>query len=146
MSDYARSPRVLVVEDDADIADVLVRSLRLEGYDVRLATDGVRALDDAHAFLPDLVVLDLGLPRLDGVEVAKQLRADSDDVPTTISSSRSSDRSSSRACAPCCAAARRAAAHRCASPISCSTRTRTRFAAASAISSSPSASSSCSST
>jgi DNA-binding response OmpR family regulator len=88
MSDYARSPRVLVVEDDADIADVLVRSLRLEGYDVRLATDGVRALDDAHAFLPDLVVLDLGLPRLDGVEVAKQLRADSDDVPILMLTAR----------------------------------------------------------
>jgi DNA-binding response OmpR family regulator len=88
MSDYARSPRVLVVEDDEDIADVLVRSLRLEGYDVRLATDGVRALDDAHAFLPDLVVLDLGLPRLDGVEVAKQLRADSDDVPILMLTAR----------------------------------------------------------
>jgi len=88
MTEYARSPRVLVVEDDADIADVLVRSLRLEGYDVRLATDGVRALDDAHAFLPDLVVLDLGLPRLDGVEVAKQLRADSDDVPILMLTAR----------------------------------------------------------
>ncbi|MGD0196408.1 MAG: response regulator transcription factor [Solirubrobacteraceae bacterium] len=88
MTEYARSPRVLVVEDDEDIADVLVRSLRLEGYDVRLATDGVRALDDAHAFLPDLVVLDLGLPRLDGVEVAKQLRADSDDVPILMLTAR----------------------------------------------------------
>ena len=88
MNDYARSPRVLVVEDDGDIADVLVRSLRLEGYEVRLATDGVRALDDAHAFLPDLVILDLGLPRLDGVEVAKQLRADSDDVPILMLTAR----------------------------------------------------------
>ena len=79
---------MLVVEDDDDIADVLVRSLRLEGYDVRLATDGIRALDDAHAFLPDLVVLDLGLPRLDGVEVAKQLRADSDDVPILMLTAR----------------------------------------------------------
>jgi DNA-binding response OmpR family regulator len=78
MTDYGRAPRVLVVEDDADIADVLVRSLRLEGYDVRLATDGVAALDDAHAFLPDVVILDLGLPRLDGVEVAKQLRREND--------------------------------------------------------------------
>jgi DNA-binding response OmpR family regulator len=76
MNDFERSPRVLVVEDDSDIADVLVRSLRLEGYEVRLATDGVAALDDAHAFLPDVVILDLGLPRLDGVEVAKQLRSE----------------------------------------------------------------------
>jgi DNA-binding response OmpR family regulator len=76
MNDFERSPRVLVVEDDSEIADVLVRSLRLEGYEVRLATDGIAALDDAHAFLPDVVILDLGLPRLDGVEVAKQLRSE----------------------------------------------------------------------
>jgi DNA-binding response OmpR family regulator len=87
MSDFARAPRVLVVEDDGDIADVLVRSLRLEGYDVRLSTDGLGALDDAHAFLPDLVILDLGLPRMDGVEVAKQLRSD-DDVPILMLTAR----------------------------------------------------------
>ena len=87
MNDYARSPRVLVVEDDGDIADVLVRSLRLEGYDVRLATDGVIALDEAHAFLPDVVILDLGLPRMDGVDVAKQLRSD-DDVPILMLTAR----------------------------------------------------------
>ena len=87
MDDFARAPRVLVVEDDGDIADVLVRSLRLEGYDVRLATDGVSALDDAHAFLPDVVILDLGLPRLDGVEVAKVLRSD-DDVPILMLTAR----------------------------------------------------------
>jgi DNA-binding response OmpR family regulator len=87
MTDYGRAARVLVVEDDADIADVLVRSLRLEGYDVRLATDGVAALDDAHAFLPDVVILDLGLPRLDGVEVAKQLRRD-DDTPILMLTAR----------------------------------------------------------
>jgi DNA-binding response OmpR family regulator len=87
MNDYARAPRVLVVEDDGDIADVLVRSLRLEGYDVRLATDGVIALDEAHAFLPDVVILDLGLPRMDGVDVAKQLRSD-DDVPILMLTAR----------------------------------------------------------
>ena len=63
MAEFERSPRVLVVEDDADISDVLVRSLRLEGYEVHVAGDGVTALDEAHAFLPDLVILDLGLPR-----------------------------------------------------------------------------------
>jgi DNA-binding response OmpR family regulator len=87
MTDYARAPRVLVVEDDTDIADVLVRSLRLEGYDVRLSADGIAALDDAHAFLPDVVILDLGLPRMDGVEVAKQLRSD-DDVPILMLTAR----------------------------------------------------------
>src|ERR1700759_931088 len=75
-----RSPRVLVVEDDREIAQVLQRSLRLEGYDVTTSEDGETALTDARAFVPDLVVLDLGLPKIDGMEVARRLRAD-DDVP-----------------------------------------------------------------
>ena len=52
MTDYERSPRVLVIEDDDAIAQVLQRSLRMEGYEVRIAGDGVSALDLAHAFLP----------------------------------------------------------------------------------------------
>ena len=69
-----RPVRVLVVEDDQEIAQVLQRALRLEGYEVRLAGDGVAALDEVHAFLPDLIVLDLGLPRMDGIDVARRLR------------------------------------------------------------------------
>jgi DNA-binding response OmpR family regulator len=80
MNDFARPPRVLVVEDDDEIALALQRSLRMEGYDVRLAEDGVDALDQAHAFLPDVVLLDLGLPKMDGIEVAKELRKREDDV------------------------------------------------------------------
>jgi two-component system, OmpR family, response regulator MprA len=87
MADYERTPRVLVVEDDDAIAQVLQRSLRMEGYEVRIAGDGVAALDEAHAFLPDLVILDLGLPRLDGVEVAKKLRL-TDDVPILVLTAR----------------------------------------------------------
>ncbi len=87
MSDYERSPRVLVVEDDQDIADVLQRSLRMEGYEVRIAGDGLAALDEAHGFLPDVVILDLGLPRLDGIEVARELRRD-DDVPILMLTAR----------------------------------------------------------
>jgi DNA-binding response OmpR family regulator len=79
---------VLVVEDDDDIAQVLQRSLRLEGYEVKLAEDGVRALEEAHAFLPDVVILDLGLPRLDGIDVAKRMRDDGDDVPILILTAR----------------------------------------------------------
>src|SRR5436853_1439344 len=82
-------PRVLVVEDDTEIGEVLRRSLRLEGYDVTLAGDGVAALDEADVFEPDAVVLDLGLPRLDGVDVAKQLRADGD-VPILMLTARDS--------------------------------------------------------
>src|ERR671923_2962448 len=87
MADYERTPRVLVVEDDDAIAQVLQRSLRMEGYEVRIAGDGVAALDEAHAFLPDLVILDLGLPRLDGVDVAKTLRQ-SGDVPILVLTAR----------------------------------------------------------
>jgi two-component system, OmpR family, response regulator MprA len=79
--------RILVVEDDAEIADVLRRSLRHEGYDVRTAEDGVTALDAATEFVPDLVVLDLGLPRLDGVEVCRRLRAEGD-VPILMLTAR----------------------------------------------------------
>jgi DNA-binding response OmpR family regulator len=79
--------RVLLVEDDAEIADVLRRSLRNEGYDVRTAGDGVAALEAATDFVPDLVVLDLGLPRLDGVEVCRRLR-DEGDVPILMLTAR----------------------------------------------------------
>jgi two-component system response regulator MprA len=79
--------RVLVVEDDADIADVLRRSLRNEGYEVKTSADGVDALDVAAGFVPDLVVLDLGLPRLDGVEVCRRLREDGD-VPILMLTAR----------------------------------------------------------
>jgi two-component system, OmpR family, response regulator MprA len=83
----AQRPRVLVVEDDAEIAGVLRRSLRLESYDVALAGDGEAALREAADFEPDAVVLDLGLPRLDGVEVCRRLREDSD-VPILILTAR----------------------------------------------------------
>src|SRR5215212_1670642 len=80
-------PRVLVVEDDTDIAGVLRRSLDKEGYDVRVAGDGETAIDEAGVFEPDAVVLDLGLPRLDGVEVCRRLR-DEGDVPILILTAR----------------------------------------------------------
>ena len=79
--------RVLVVEDDEEIAGVLRRTLRGEGHEVRSAADGVEALRVALEFMPDLVVLDLGLPKLDGVEVCRRLRAESD-VPILILTAR----------------------------------------------------------
>ena len=88
MTDYERTPRVLVVEDDDAIAQVLQRSLRMEGYEVRIAGNGNTALDEAHGFLPDLLILDLGLPGLDGVEVAKTLRQSGDDVPILVLTAR----------------------------------------------------------
>jgi two-component system, OmpR family, response regulator MprA len=87
MSGVGRDPRVLVVEDDDEIAQVLQRSLRLDGYDVRIAGDGEAALDQAAAYHPDLVILDLGLPKLDGIEVARRLRS-ADDVPILMLTAR----------------------------------------------------------
>jgi DNA-binding response OmpR family regulator len=87
MSAEGRSPRVLVVEDDEDIALALQRSLRLEGYDVRISRDGEAALDDVRQFLPDLVLLDLGLPKVDGIAVAQQIRSDGD-IPILMLTAR----------------------------------------------------------
>jgi two-component system response regulator MprA len=87
MNATGRDPRVLVVEDDEEIALVLQRSLRLEGYEVRIAGDGEAALDQSAAFNPDLVILDLGLPKLDGIEVARRLRK-TDDVPILMLTAR----------------------------------------------------------
>ncbi len=87
-SDSTSPGRVLVVEDDESIADVLRRTLRQEGHEVRSSVDGVEALQAAEEFVPDLVILDLGLPGLDGVEVCRRLRADSD-VPILILTARS---------------------------------------------------------
>ena len=79
--------RVLVVEDDDAITDVLRRTLRQEGHEVRASADGIGALRAAEEFVPDLVILDLGLPGLDGVEVCRRLRAESD-VPILILTAR----------------------------------------------------------
>jgi DNA-binding response OmpR family regulator len=83
-----RPTRVLVVEDDEDIAQVLQRSLRLEGYEVRIAADGEAALTTYPEFAPDLMVLDLGLPKLDGLDVAKRLREGGEDLPILMLTAR----------------------------------------------------------
>ncbi len=87
MSDFERDARVLIVEDDEEIAQVLQRSLRMEGYETRIASDGEQALDMAADYIPDLVVLDLGLPKLDGMEVARRIRK-SGDVPILMLTAR----------------------------------------------------------
>jgi DNA-binding response OmpR family regulator len=82
-----RAARVLVVEDDDEIAQVLQRSLRLEGYEVRIASDGEQALAMHAEYVPDVLVLDLGLPKVDGIDVARQVRA-ADDVPILMLTAR----------------------------------------------------------
>jgi two-component system OmpR family response regulator len=67
--------RVLLVDDNADSSEPLSLLLQSKGFDTRIATDGEAALGIADEFLPDCVVLDLGLPDMDGYEVARRLRA-----------------------------------------------------------------------
>jgi DNA-binding response OmpR family regulator len=67
--------RILVVDDNRDIMDLIQRVLRLEGHDVAIARDGLEALQQEAAFQPDLVILDVNLPMLDGWEVCKRIKA-----------------------------------------------------------------------
>lgn len=68
--------RVLVVEDDEDNRRIVTKILTLDGYDVAEAVDGHQALTMTRDWQPDLILLDLGLPGLNGWEVVKQLKAD----------------------------------------------------------------------
>jgi len=70
--------RILVVEDHADSAEMLAFLLRLEGHEVRVASDGAGALEAARAQRPDVVLCDIGLPGMNGYEVASQLRRDTE--------------------------------------------------------------------
>ncbi len=67
--------RVLVVDDDPDIVELLAYNLEKEGYDVRTASNGRLAIDVARSFLPELLLLDIMMPHMDGIEAARALRA-----------------------------------------------------------------------
>jgi CheY-like chemotaxis protein len=66
--------RILIVEDHADCAATLASLMKYAGHQVRIAHDGPRALEAAEAYNPDLILLDIGLPGMDGYEVARRLR------------------------------------------------------------------------
>ena len=80
--------RILVVEDDADLAVGLRNNLEIEGYDVRVATDGEAALAVAAGWKPALVVLDLMIPRIDGFGVLRALRARDPELAVLILTAR----------------------------------------------------------
>lgn len=82
--------KVLVVEDDPAVRASLERSLEFEGYTVVAAADGEAGLAAVAAHRPDLVLLDIGLPRVDGLEVCRRLRAAGDDVPVLMLTARES--------------------------------------------------------
>jgi len=84
------APRVLVVDDEPSIVDALATSLRYEGFTVDEAVTGRRALALAQEDPPDLVILDVMLPELDGFEVTGRLRADGIEVPVLFLTARDS--------------------------------------------------------
>jgi CheY-like chemotaxis protein len=71
----AEQPVVLVVEDDEELRTMVAFALETEGYRVRLAADGIEALEQLEAGLPDEILLDMRMPRMDGWEFAKRVRA-----------------------------------------------------------------------
>jgi two-component system response regulator MprA len=80
--------RILVVDDEPAVRTALRRALSPEGYDVDLAADGAEALDRLAAAPPDAVVLDVGMPRVDGLEVCRRMRQAGDRTPVLILTAR----------------------------------------------------------
>jgi two-component system response regulator MprA len=80
--------RILVVDDDRAVRESLRRSLQFNGYQVDLATDGQQALDAVKSARPDAMVLDVMMPRLDGLEVCRRLRGTGDDLPILVLTAR----------------------------------------------------------
>ena len=80
--------RLIVVDDDRALRDVLRRALSLAGYDVRLAESGAGALGEIAASQPDAVVLDIGLPDINGLEVCRLLRREGNRVPVLMLTAR----------------------------------------------------------
>ncbi|MFT3899229.1 MAG: response regulator transcription factor [Gordonia sp. (in: high G+C Gram-positive bacteria)] len=82
--------RILVVDDDRAVRESLRRSLTFNGYTVETAGDGLEALEKVVAQRPDLLVLDVMMPRMDGLEVCRRLRSAGDDLPILVLTARDS--------------------------------------------------------
>jgi two-component system response regulator MprA len=80
--------RILVVDDDQAVRDSLRRSLAFNGYEVELAADGLQALEAIARQRPDLAVLDVMMPRLDGLEACRRLRSAGEDLPILVLTAR----------------------------------------------------------
>jgi two-component system, OmpR family, alkaline phosphatase synthesis response regulator PhoP len=78
------APKVLVVDDDSDIVELLEYNLTREGYNVQTASNGKKAIETAKTFLPDLILLDIMMPQLDGIETGRILRQNPDIKNTYI--------------------------------------------------------------
>ena len=80
--------RVLVVDDESTLAELVSMALRYEGWEVRSAGDGLAAVKAAREFRPDAVVLDIGLPDIDGLEVLRRMRAEASELPVLFLTAR----------------------------------------------------------
>ena len=80
--------RILVVDDEPAVRESLRRALQLEGYDVDLAGDGEEALENLHANSVDAVVLDVSMPRRDGLQTCRQLRSEGNSIPVLMLTAR----------------------------------------------------------
>jgi two-component system alkaline phosphatase synthesis response regulator PhoP len=69
-----QNQKILVVDDEGDILELLKYNLVKEGYDVKVASDGIKGVDIARSFIPDLIILDIMMPKQDGVETCRQIR------------------------------------------------------------------------
>jgi two-component system response regulator MprA len=89
MSVRTMSPmKILVVDDEPAVRESLRRALQLEGYEVALARDGLEALESVHADGVDAVVLDVSMPRLDGLETCRRLRSEGSALPVLMLTAR----------------------------------------------------------
>ena len=80
--------RILVIEDEEHIADGLKLNLKLQGYDVKIASDGQKGIEKWQAWHPNLIVLDIMLPVMDGYSVLKKIRAEDEKLPVLILSAK----------------------------------------------------------
>lgn len=88
MSAEGDQQRILVVDDEPAVREALRRSLAFEGYGTQTAVDGLDALDQADAYAPDLIILDIQMPRMDGLTAARRLRAAGSTTPVLMLTAR----------------------------------------------------------
>ncbi|MEV7284632.1 response regulator transcription factor [Streptomyces sp. NPDC093252] len=88
-ADGDRDPqRILIVDDEPAVREALQRSLAFEGYDTQVAVDGADALEKAAVYRPDLVVLDIQMPRMDGLTAARRIRGAGETIPILMLTAR----------------------------------------------------------